>query len=144
MAAIICNCIGTWLCGQVIPVQLEQKLKLIFLQAKKYERPVDVIAAHDQGFLPYMNKAIKLPDLLRRNRTHLPELLLVLDQTQPLDLLVLSKLRLSAQNGSLALRRITTKNENPSARRDKRRRNDEMRESALLDAVEAQLGHQRA
>jgi hypothetical protein len=91
------------------PGQLEQKLKLIFLQAKKYERPVDVTAAHDQGFLPYMNKAIKLPDLLRRNRTHLPELLLVLDQTQPLDLLVLSKLRLSAQNGSLALRRITTK-----------------------------------
>jgi len=91
------------------PDQLEQKLKAIFLRAIKYERPVDVTAAHDHGFLAYMNKVIKLPDLLRRNRRNLPELLLALDQTQPLDLLVLSKLRLSAQNGGLVMRRITTK-----------------------------------
>src|SRR5258708_10174180 len=58
------------------PDQLEHKLKSIFLQAKKYERSVDVTIASNHGFLPYMNKAIKLPDLLRRMRTHLPELLL--------------------------------------------------------------------
>jgi hypothetical protein len=85
---------------------LEQKLKPIFRKTKKHERPVDVREAVDLGFLPYMNKAIKLPDLLRTNRTHLPELLLVLDRTEPMDLLVQTKLRLSAQNGELALKPI--------------------------------------
>jgi hypothetical protein len=85
---------------------LEQKLKPFFRKTKKHERPVDVREAVDLGFLPYMNKAIKLPDLLRANRTHLPELLLVVDRTEPMDLVVQTKLRLSAQCGQLAFKPI--------------------------------------
>jgi hypothetical protein len=85
---------------------LEQKLKPIFSKTKKHERPVDVRQAVDLGFLPYMNKAIKLPDLLRTNRTHLPELLLVLDRIEPMDLMVQTNLRLSAQSGQLAFKPI--------------------------------------
>jgi hypothetical protein len=86
--------------------KLEQKLKPFFRKTKKHERPVDVRQAVDLGFLPYMNKAIKLPDLLRNNRTHLPELLLVLDRTEPMDLVVQTNLRLSAQCGQLAFKPI--------------------------------------
>jgi hypothetical protein len=85
---------------------LERKLKLIFSKTKKHERPVDVREAEDLGFLPYMNKAIKLPSLLRTNRTHLPEVMLVLDRTEPMDLLVQTNLRLSAQCGQLAFKPI--------------------------------------
>jgi hypothetical protein len=48
-------------------------------------------------------------DLLRRNRTHLPELLLVLDRTEPLELMVLMGLGLSAQSGELVLRPLPRK-----------------------------------
>jgi hypothetical protein len=85
---------------------LTKRLKKIFPGKNKGDRPVVVSKAWSLGFLPYMNKAIKLPDLLRRNRTHLPELLLVLDRTEPLDLMVLTKLRLSAQQGQLIMRPI--------------------------------------
>jgi hypothetical protein len=88
------------------PYKLEQKLKLKFRKTKKYERPVEVKIPDDLGFLPYMNKAIKLPHLLRTNRTQLPELLLVLDSTEPMDLMVQTKLRLSAQSGRLAFKPI--------------------------------------
>ena len=77
-----------------------------FRKTKKYERPVEVKIPDDLGFLPYMNKAIKLPQLLRTNRTHLAELLLVLDSTEPMDLLVNTRLRLSAQSGRLAFKPI--------------------------------------
>jgi hypothetical protein len=60
--------------------------------------------AYDDKFLGYMNKAIKLPDLLRTNRKHLPELLLVLDRTEPMDLMVYTQHRLTAQFGRFALR----------------------------------------
>ena len=70
---------------------------------KKHEKPVQVRIAYSDGFLGYMNKAIKLPDLLRTNRKRLPELLLVLDRTEPMDLMVSSRLRLSAQFGRFAL-----------------------------------------
>jgi hypothetical protein len=73
---------------------------------KKYRRPVLVSNTWSLGFIAYKDKAIKLPDLLRRNRTHLPELLLALDRTEPLELMVLSRLRLSAQAGQLVLRPI--------------------------------------
>ena len=59
------------------PKRLKKKLKTIMPRTKPYERPVDVTKARDHGFLAYMNKVIKLPELLRRNRKHLPELLLV-------------------------------------------------------------------
>ena len=88
------------------PDNLERKLKLRFRKTKKHERPVEVKIPDDLGFLPYMNKAIKLPDLLRTNRTHLPELLLVLDSTEPMELLVSTRLRLSAQSGRLAFKPI--------------------------------------
>ena len=88
------------------PGNLKRKLKLRFRKTKKHERPVEVRIPDDLGFLPYINKAIKLPDLLRTNRTHLPELLLVLDSTEPMELLVSTRLRLSAQSGRLAFQPI--------------------------------------
>jgi len=90
---------------------LTKRLKKIFpgTDKKSYDRPVVVSKAWSLGFLPYKDKGIKLPNLLRHNRTHLPELLLVLDRTEPLDLMVLTKLRLSAQQGRLILRQIENK-----------------------------------
>jgi hypothetical protein len=88
------------------PYNLERKLKRRFRKTKKYERPVEVKIPDDLGFLPYMNKAIKLPHLLRTNRTHLPELLLVLDSIESMDLIVSRRLRLSAQYGQLAFEPI--------------------------------------
>jgi len=91
------------------PDNLEEKLKSLFQRAKKYERHIDVEVARDHGFLPYLNKVIKLPDLLRRNRTHLPELFLALDHIEPLDLMVLIGLKLNAQSGGLVLRPLPRK-----------------------------------
>jgi hypothetical protein len=86
------------------PEKLQRRLLLLFPPKNKYDRPVVVTKSRSLGFQPYMNKAIKLPDLLRRNRRHLPYLLLALDRTAPLDLMVITGLRLSAQSGRLALR----------------------------------------
>jgi hypothetical protein len=88
------------------PVRLAENLKDKFGKTKKHERPVDVREAVDLGFLGYMNKAIKLPELLRTNRRNLPELLLVLDSIEPLDLMVFTKSRLTAQSGQLAFKQI--------------------------------------
>jgi hypothetical protein len=88
------------------PAKLAEKLKAIFPRTKKHERPVDVRAASDLGFLGYMNKTIKLSELLRTNRKMLPELLLVLDQVGPLDLMIFTKSRLTAQCGQLAFKPI--------------------------------------
>jgi hypothetical protein len=88
------------------PGRLAEKLKAKFGKTKRYERPVDVRAAVDLGFLGYMNKAIKLPALLRTNRKLVPELLLVLDQVEPLDLMVFTQARLTAQSGQLAFKPI--------------------------------------
>jgi hypothetical protein len=81
---------------------LKAKLGKVFLRRKKHEKPVRVIMAYDQGFLAYINKAIKLAELLRTNRKGLPELLLALDRTEPIDLMVYTQLRLTAQAGRLA------------------------------------------
>jgi hypothetical protein len=86
--------------------RLEDKLTAIFPRTQRHERPVDVRAAVDLGFLGYMNKAIKLPELLRTNRKMLPELLLVLDQVGPLDPMVFTKNRLTSQCGQLAFKPI--------------------------------------
>jgi hypothetical protein len=88
------------------PAKLAEKLKAIFPRTQKHERPVDVRAAVGLQFLGYMNKAIKLPELLRTNRKMLPELLLVLDQVGPLDLMIFTKNRLTAQCGQLAFKPI--------------------------------------
>jgi hypothetical protein len=109
--------IGMWTSN---PKQLTKRLKAIFPSTgrkwkrrlaifpreKKYRRPVVVSNTWSLGFIPYKDKVIKLPDLLRRNRTHLPELLLALDRTESLEPMVLSRLSLSAQRGRLVLRRI--------------------------------------
>ena len=88
------------------PKKLSTKLKASFGKTEKYERPVDVRVAENLGFLAYMNKAIKLPLLLRNSRRNLAELMLVLDKTESMDLLVLMRLRSSAQCGALAFRPI--------------------------------------
>ena len=86
------------------PQKLQKRLLRLFPPKNRYDRPVEVTKSFSLDFLPYMNKAIKLPDLLRRSRQHLPRLLLALDRTAPLDLMVIKGLRLSAQSGRLALR----------------------------------------
>jgi hypothetical protein len=53
-----------------------------------------------------MNKTTKLVEWLRYNRKQLPELLLVLDGTDPVDFLVHTKMKLIAQSGRLAFKRI--------------------------------------
>jgi hypothetical protein len=88
------------------PKKLRKKLKAIFEKTEKHQRPVDVREAKDLGFLAYMNKGIKLPELLRNNRRNLAQLMLVLDKTEPMDLMVFTKLRPSAHAGALAFRPI--------------------------------------
>ena len=86
------------------PKKLQKRLLHFFPPKNKHDRPVEVTKSRSPNFFPYVNKAIKLPDLLRRNRQHLPRLLLALHHTAPLDLMVIKGLRLSAQSGRLALR----------------------------------------
>jgi hypothetical protein len=86
------------------PERLQKQLARRFPPKNKYGRPVQISKSFNLDFLPYLNKAIKLPDLLRRNRSDLPQLLLALDRTAPLDFMVICGLRLSAQSGRLALR----------------------------------------
>ena len=81
------------------PEMLRETLKDLFLPMEKYDYPVDVTEAFDLNFLSYIHKGIKINDLLRRGRTHLPELLLMLDRINPLELLVFQGLVLSAQDG---------------------------------------------
>jgi hypothetical protein len=81
------------------PTLLRENLKDLFPPMEKHDYPVDVAEAFDLNFLPYIHKIIKIIDLLRNGRTHLPELFLLLDQINPLDLLVMHGLVLSAQDG---------------------------------------------
>jgi hypothetical protein len=83
---------------------LQKQLLRCFPPKNRYDRPVQISKPYSSNFLPYLNKAIKLPELLRQNRKDLPQLLLALDCTAPLDLMVICGLRLSAQAGRLALR----------------------------------------
>ena len=82
---------------------LKRKLRLAFKRVEKYERPVDVRQTIDLKFIRYINKVTKLPELLRHARKQLPELLVVLDKAEPLDLLVHTKLQISAQEHAFAL-----------------------------------------
>jgi hypothetical protein len=79
------------------PEWLRKRLKDLFPPINKHDYPVDVREAFDLDFLPYIHKVIKINDLLRTGRTQLPELLLTLDQINPLDLMVTQGLVLSAQ-----------------------------------------------
>jgi hypothetical protein len=86
--------------------ELLRRLKLIFPSQERGDRPALVSKTYSLGFLPYKDKAIKLPALLRNNRRGLPYLLLALDQMEPLELMVLSGVRVSAQNGSFEFKKI--------------------------------------
>lgn len=94
--------------------KLTKRLKTIFPGETKGARPVHVSKTQDLKFVPYVNKLIKLPRLLRENRVHLPLLLLVLDRTEPLDIMLLVRLKMSAQEGRLIMRPIARKQKNPS------------------------------
>ena len=88
------------------PKTLEAELKNAFDKVSNHERPIHVEAATDLGFLPYINKVIKLPKLLRSARKQLPELMLLLDRSDSLDFLFMSELRLSAQSDEIVLRPV--------------------------------------
>jgi hypothetical protein len=94
--------IGAWTSNSA---GLTKRLKEIFPSKEEYDRPVLSSASYNLNFLPYKDKGIKLPDLLRRNKKHLANLLLALDRTDPLALMMLTRLRLSAQEGSLIFTR---------------------------------------
>jgi hypothetical protein len=85
---------------------LQRSLKLIFPSQARGDRPVVVSKSYSLGFLAYKDKAIKIAELLRNNRRGLPYLLLALDRTDPLELMVLMRLRVSAQNGKLQFKPI--------------------------------------
>ena len=95
--------IATWTSDRE---ELTRRLKRIFPGLARGDRPVVSSKTYDLGFLPYKNKAIKLPALLRNNRRGLPYLLLALDRTEPLELMVLSRIRVSAQDGGFEFREI--------------------------------------
>lgn len=88
------------------PKKLRERLKLMFPGQSRGDRPVVVSQTYDLNFLPYKDKAIKLPALLRNNRRHLSDLLLALDRTEPLELMVLCRMRVSAQDGGLNFKEI--------------------------------------
>jgi hypothetical protein len=86
--------------------ELTRRLKVLFPGQERGDRAALVSKTYSLGFLPYKDKAIKLPTLLRNNRRGLPYLLLALDQTEPLELMVLSGIRVSAQVGGLEFKKI--------------------------------------
>ena len=88
------------------PEELSRRLKLLFPGRERGDRPVVVSKTYSLKYLQYKNKAIKIAELLRNNRRGLPYLLLLLDRTDPLELLVLFRLRVSAQNGELQFKPI--------------------------------------
>lgn len=85
---------------------LRQKLKPISPKGPKGKRPIHVAAVNDLNVLAYINKLIKLPKLLRSAKKQLPELLLLLDRTDSFDFLFSTRLRLCAQSGGIALRKV--------------------------------------
>ena len=95
--------IGMWTADRE---RLKRRLKRIFPGLQRGDRPVHTSETYDLEFLAYKDKAIKLPALLRNNRRGLPYLLLALDRTEPLELMVLSGVRLSAQKDGLKFKKI--------------------------------------
>jgi hypothetical protein len=81
------------------PKLLRENLKELFPPLEKYDYPVKVTIASDLHFLPYIHKLLRIKDLLRTGRIHLPELLLMLDRINPLDLMVFQGLVLSTRDG---------------------------------------------
>jgi hypothetical protein len=85
---------------------LSNKLKKLFPQKGEHSRPVVVHQSWSLGFLGYVSKAIELPELLRRNRKHLPKLLVVLDRTEPMDLMILTRVRIKSSSRGFVLKPI--------------------------------------
>lgn len=83
--------------------RLKQRLRRIFSSKVERSRPIVLTKTYSLRFLGYMNKGVKLPKLLRGNRSSLPDLLLALDRTEPLDLMVLMGLRIEATATGLRL-----------------------------------------
>ena len=85
---------------------LKKKLKSRFERVKKRERPVDVKEAWSLDFLGYQNKMIKVTELLRSIKTHLSELLLALDGMDPLECMVLTRVKIVAQQDGFRLQLV--------------------------------------
>lgn len=95
--------IAMWTANRTI---LTRRLKVLFPGQERGDRPVVISKTYSLKFLPYKNKAIKIAELLRNNRRSLPYLLLALDRTDPLELMVLFRVRVSAQDGGLEFKKI--------------------------------------
>jgi hypothetical protein len=94
------------------PKLLLAKLKKAFKVQKpskgsNCKRPIDVTLTKDLNFIPYINKLIKLPRLLRSAKRQLPELMLLLGRYDSIDFLVLRKVRVSAKSDSIVLKPIS-------------------------------------
>jgi hypothetical protein len=87
------------------PNRLGRQIRALsgFCSTRKYERPVHLTPDPDNGVLPYINKVTRLPDLLRRNRKNVADVLLALDQMDPFDVMVLRNLRLRVGDASLVI-----------------------------------------
>jgi hypothetical protein len=68
------------------------------------KRPIDVTEVENLGFIPYINKLIKLPRLLRSAKRQLPELMLLLGRFDSMEWLFLRKVRLSTRSNCIVLR----------------------------------------
>lgn len=83
------------------PDMLRERLKELFPPIGKYAYPVDISQADNLDFLPYVHKGIKINELLRHGRRQLPNILVMLDGINPLDLLAYRGLVLSAKRNGL-------------------------------------------
>jgi hypothetical protein len=86
--------------------KLRRRLKLLFPGLERGDRPIVISKTYSLDFLPYKNKAIKIVELLKSNRRGLPYLLLALDRVDALELMFLSRIRISAQDGGLDFKEI--------------------------------------
>ena len=89
--------------------QTHQEVAEIFLLKKSMIGRCKSVRRTATEIPGYVNKVIKLPELLRGNRKHCPFLLLALDRIEPLDLIILRGLRLGAQADGLVLRPVLPK-----------------------------------
>jgi hypothetical protein len=90
---------------------LVKKLKKAFKPERwctdpRYKQPIQVKAAKDLDFVPYIHKLIKLPKLLRSGRRILPELCVLLGGYDSMDFVFLRKMRLSAQSNGIVFKEI--------------------------------------
>ncbi len=93
---------ATWTSNRV---RLKERLKAIFPSEEQYGRPVLVKKARDLGFLTYTHKCIKVVDLLRRNRRGISHLLTMFDRTNPMDVMMLTRMHMGFRDGKLFIER---------------------------------------